>query len=118
MLFYVIVAGRISWPGVRQVGNLYDAAPIYNCFPQLQKREGMRYFSHIHDTFLMAVIKDIEGNLERRISEKAIALIQTYGSFYVQFTSFSYLRVRGYKKAPLKLPRYASDYLVFLELCR
>lgn len=41
-----------------------------------------------------------------------------FGSFYTQFNQFSYLRIGGFEKEPLKLPCFPSDYVVFLEVCR
>lgn len=57
-------------------------------------------------------------DLEIRFSPESKSLVLKFGSFYIQFDRFSYLRIGGYKKAPLKLPKYPEDLLVFLEVYR
>lgn len=91
---------------------------VCNCFPQLQKKEGMKEASRVHDAFFMTLIRRIEGAPKKIFSTKVVSLLAQFNKYYIQFNTFFYLRIGGYEKAPLKLLRYISDYLVFLEVCR
>lgn len=71
-------------------------------------------FCHVNDAFLMAVVKKLDGNLEMCLSPKSISLLSKFGSFYIQFDKFSYLRIRCFEKAPFKLPQYPEDLMIFL----
>jgi hypothetical protein len=53
-----------------------------------------------------------------RLSSEAQVLIQQYGSFFIQFPRFTYLRIGGFDDEPLRLPRYALDCFILAELCR
>lgn len=45
-------------------------------------------------------------------------MIKNYGAWFIQFPTFSYLRIDGCLAAPYRLPRYPSDHIVLLELVR
>lgn len=75
-------------------------------------------FFLVNDAFLMESMRKLDGNLEMCFSPKSMNLVSEFGSFYIQFDRFSYLRIGCFEKAPLKLPRYPEDLLVFLEVCR
>lgn len=52
------------------------------------------------------------------MSVEAVELINNYGSFFIQFNHFTYIRVGGFKGEPFRLPRYVSDYCVLIEVSR
>lgn len=80
--------------------------------------KGMQAFFHVNDAFLMGMVRKLEGNPSLRISCDSATFVMKFGSFYTQFDRFTYLRIGGFEEAPLKLPRFPSDYIVFLEVCR
>lgn len=41
-----------------------------------------------------------------------------WADWFIQFPTFTYLRVYGYSGAPLMLPRYPSDEVIFMEFLR
>lgn len=45
-------------------------------------------------------------------------MISTYGSCFIQFPRFTYIRNGGFEDEPFKLPRYTLDSYVLLEVCR
>ena len=47
-----------------------------------------------------------------------MAVIIQFKNFFIQFSSFSYLRIAVFDGLPLKLPRYPSDMIVLIELVR
>ena len=49
-------------------------------------------------------------------SKEAIAKIIEIGAYYIQFKTFTYLRVAGTTINPKKIPRYPCDRLIFLEI--
>lgn len=42
--------------------------------------------------------------------------IGIYGSFFIQFVQFTYIRVGGFQGEPFRLPRYALDSYVLIEV--
>ena len=66
----------------------------------------------------MRICRELQGFSERRFSEEAMVAISQFGSFFIQFSSFSYLRIAAFDGLPLKLPRYPSDMIMLIELVR
>lgn len=54
----------------------------------------------------------------KRISEDAQTLIKRFGSFYIQFLRFCYIRVGGFEEEPFKLPHFCSNCFVLAKICR
>lgn len=54
----------------------------------------------------------------KRISEDVQTLIKRFGSFFVQFTHFYYIRIGGFEEEPFKLPHFSSDCFLLVEICR
>lgn len=54
----------------------------------------------------------------QRMSLEAQNLVQNYGSFYIQFPRFSYIKIWGFEEEPLRLLRYVLDYFFLAEVCR
>ena len=55
---------------------------------------------------------------ERRFSPEEMAAISQLGSYFIQFSSFSYLRLATFDGFPLKLPRYRDDMIMLIEIMR
>lgn len=72
----------------------------------------------VNDAFIFTVIRFIEGDYVKRLSSEVVAQLITLGAYYIQFKTFTYLRVAGATINPRKLPRYPSDRLVLLEIPR
>ena len=66
----------------------------------------------------MRICRKLQGCSERRFSPKAMAIISQFGSYFIQFSSFSYLRLVAFDGFPLKLPRYPDDMIVLVEIVR
>ena len=52
------------------------------------------------------------------MSVEAIARIAKIGAYYIQFKTFTYLRVASMMVNPKKLLRYPSNRLILLEIAR
>ena len=44
--------------------------------------------------------------------------ISQFGSYFIQFSSFSYLCLAAFDGFPLKLPRYPSNMIMLIEIMR
>lgn len=117
-LIYVLASQEVLWAGLESQGPPASNVPIYRKFPQLTMQVRMKIYSCVNDAFLMEILKRLEGNPGLRISHEVFSLIMKFGSFFTQFDRFTYLRIGGFEKAPLKLPQFPSDFIVFLEVCR
>ena len=70
----------------------------------------------LNNTFIFAIIQFIEGDYVKRMSDEAMTKILEIITYYILFTTFTYLRVVGMTINPKKLPRYPSDRLILLEI--
>lgn len=61
---------------------------------------------------------ELQGDANRRMSVEAMEFVSIYGSFFIQFPRFTYIRVGGFEGQPFKLPRYAFDSYVLIEVSR
>lgn len=66
----------------------------------------------------MRVTHELQRDVSLRLTLEAMHLINTYGSHFIQFQRFSYIRVGGFDGYPLKLPRYAKDRFVLIDIYR
>jgi hypothetical protein len=66
----------------------------------------------------MRICRELQGCPERRFSPEAMAVISQFGCYFIQFSSFSYLRLAAFDGFPLKLPRYPNDMIVLMEIVR
>ena len=70
----------------------------------------------MNDMFIFAIIRFIEGDYGKRISDEAKAHITILGAYFIQFKMFTYLWVVGASINLKKLPRYPSDKSILLEI--
>ena len=72
----------------------------------------------MNDAFIFAIIQFIEDDYAKRMSDEAsINIIKIY-AYYIQFKTFTYLRVVGVTINPKKLLRYLSNRLILLEIAK
>lgn len=64
-----------KWPGLKVEGIYDDATQIYNYHPQLQLEESYHHFRRVNDAFTMLTVRELQGNIGRRISLEAAALV-------------------------------------------
>ena len=80
--------------------------------------ESEKHFCRVNDGFTFDIVRKLCAEMERRISNKGADESAKYGNWYIQFRTFTYVRVFSFHGYPWKLPRYPSDKLLLLELCR
>ena len=66
----------------------------------------------------MKMVTILQGTPTKRLSSKVEARIKKFGSWFIQFPQFTYIRVAGSTVCPKRLPRYPPDKVVLLELAR
>lgn len=68
--------------------------------------------------FALKMVRILQGTLARRLSLEVEAKVKKYGSWFIQFPQFIYIRVAGSTICPKRLPRYPPDKIVLMELAR
>lgn len=121
-LIFLLIDGKNREGMHANIEFLFDAThPGWESYPRLyaHSRWEDRNWKMAKDNFEDKIIIDIKG-LETlpRISTKAIMTLKGVADFFVQDPCFTYIRVYGSDLAPYRLPRYASDRLVFIEFTR
>lgn len=91
---------------------------MYDFYPMLQKDNALQDFRRVHNTFLGDLCYELNNMKTKRISEDAQALGRRFGSFFIQFPRFCYIRVGGFEEEPFKIPHFCSDCFVLAEVCR
>lgn len=119
-LVYVLVARATNYPRLFKKVNMQDANTWpYIVYPQLVKKkipEHKKEYQIVNDAFIFTIIWFIEGDYVKRMSDEAVAKISEVGAYYIQYQTFTYLRVAGTTINPKNLPRYPSDRLILLEI--
>ena len=54
----------------------------------------------------------------KRVPDGALDKVNQYGCIFIQFPTFTYLRVGYFKEEPYTLPRYATDGIILMELAK
>lgn len=121
MRSYVVyaLARHIRYKGLickGEVGIKKGQLKVYDCYPQLRLHE--KQFRRVNDMFTMYLTRLLQGGLHMRLSKGAMALVEKYGSWFIQFPTFSYIRIQGCSYHPYHLPRYPTDRMVLLEVVR
>jgi len=66
----------------------------------------------------MKTVRILQGTPARRLSTKVEAKVKKYGSWFIQFPQFTYIRVARRIACPKRLPRYPTYKVVLMELAR
>lgn len=72
----------------------------------------------MNDAFTMYITRLLQGATHARIFDAIRELIQKFGAWFIQFPTFSYIRIYGFQGAPHRFHRYPSDHLILLEVTR
>ena len=92
-LVYLLAMQNI-FPGLNKNDRFGEVQPrVYNYFPQLEMIESEKHFCRVNNAFMFNIVRKINDELERRISNEAIDEITKYGSWYIQFKNFTYIRL-------------------------
>lgn len=95
-----------------------EEVTIFQYCPLLQKDRVLEDFRKVHDLLMENAFMSLNNMSMPKLSPKAQRLIQPYGSYFIHFPWFTYLRIGGFKEEPTKFPWYALDCFVLAEICR
>ena len=70
------------------------------------------------DSLLFVFIFHIEGDYVKILSIEVASRISQLGAYYIQFDTFTYIKISGSTIYPKKLPKYPSDKLILLGIGR
>ena len=91
----------------------------YVVFSQLVKKKLSEYnkeYRIVNDAFIFAIIRFIGGDYAKRMSNDAVENILEIDTYYIQYRTFTYLRVAGMTINPKKIPRYPCNRLILPEI--
>ena len=71
-----------------------------------------------NDAFIFTNIRFLEGDYANRMSIEAATQVKELGGIFLQFKTFTYIRVAKSEVKPKKLPIYPIDHLILLEIAR
>lgn len=97
------------------VGGGKNEFRSYDCYPQLQLKE--KNFRD-HDAFLMYITRALQGGTHNRLSHESKSLISRYGSWFIQFPKFTYIKIQGFTGRPYRFPIYPTNRMVLLEVLK
>lgn len=95
-----------------------DDVKSYDFYPCLQLENSYKKYTKVSDDFTMIICRELQGFPERRFSLEAMVSISNFRSYFIQFSSFSYLHLVAFDGFPLKLPRYPRDMILLIEVMR
>ena len=118
-LFYLIVR-LYENPGLKALGVISNGPGqclVHECYPQLHLHN-TKYYKIFYDAFAMRMVRILQGTPARRLSLEVEEKVKKYGSWFIQFPQFTYIRAAGSTVCPKRLPRYPPDKVVLMELAR
>lgn len=90
---------------------------MHECYPQLHLHN-TKDCKMFYDAFAMKVVRILQGTPAKRLSLEAEKQIKKYGSWFIQFSQFTYIRAVGSTVCPKRLPRFPTDRIILIELMR
>ena len=72
----------------------------------------------MNDAFIFVIIDFIKVDNTKRMSVEVVAMIIEIDTYYIQFKTFTYLRVASTIVNLKKLSRYPSDRLILFDISR
>lgn len=113
-----ILASRQLWLSLPRIENFPDDVKSYEFYPCLQLQNSYKKYVKVNDAFTLRICRELQGFPDKRFNPEAMVAISKFGTYFIQFSSFSYLHRASFNEFPLKLPRYLSDMIVLIEIMR
>jgi hypothetical protein len=94
MISYLVylVAFQGKFRGLNVEGTL-EVQHIYNYYSQLEFSVAKHHYKWVNDAFLMDTVQDLDQELHVRISSATRAAISEWVDWFIQFSTFTYIRV-------------------------
>lgn len=93
-LFYMLTCTRDS-NGLHHEPWI-DGIKVYEYYPHLQEKKYVENFMRWNDIFIGRLVHELQGNINKRLTIEAMEFIGIYGSYFIQFPQFTYIRVGGF----------------------
>ena len=117
--YLVYIAAAIgSFSGLSTKGDRLQV-PVWEYYDQITLANSKYHYRRVQDAFFGHYRCLFDKQLcIKRVSDAAWEKVNQYGCIFLQFTTFTYLRVGYFKGEPYTLPRYATDRIILMELAR
>lgn len=116
-LVYVATTMR-KYHGITTKGDRRYVS-VHKYYSQITLRGSIRHFIRVNDDFFISFLCMFNPSLEKkRVSDEAWQVVNKYGCIFLQFPTFTYLRVGCYTGYPNLLPIYPSNKSMLMKLCR
>ena len=70
----------------------------------------------MNDAFIFSNIRFLEGDYAKRMSIEATTRVKELGGMFLQFKTFTYIRVVGSEVKLKNFPRYPCNHFILLEI--
>lgn len=124
MMFYMnsylvyIAASHRHFPGLSTKGDRSLIA-VWDYYDQLPLRPNRFHYRRVQGAFFGHYMCLFDKTLKnRRVSYAAREKVSEYGFLFLQFPTFTYMRVGCYSGQPYMLPRYPTNKIILMELGR
>lgn len=113
-----IAASLRHFPGLSTKGDRM-LVPVWEYYDQLPLRSSRSHFRRVRDAFFGHYLCQFDKNLKnKRVSDEAWEKVKEYGCLFLQFPTFTYMRVGCYGRQPYMLPWYPTYKIILMELGR
>ena len=96
-LVYLLATRAMDNPRLFKKGSMQDANTwpyiVYAQFVKKNIPKNNKEYRIVNDAFIFTIIQYIEGDYVKRMSEEATTKISKIGAYYIQYRTFTYLRV-------------------------
>lgn len=113
-----LAASLRHFPGLSTKGDR-SLIPVWEYYDQLPLRPRRLHFRRVQDAFFGYFMCQFDRNLRnKRLSDEAWDKVSEYECLFLQFPTFTYMRIGCYDGQPYMLPRYPTDKIILVELGR
>ena len=113
-----IVAAMGFFSGLSTKGDRLQV-PVWEYYDQITLANNKFHYKRVQDAFFGHYRCLFDKQLcIKRVFDATWEKVNQYGCIFLQFPTFTYLRVGYFKGEPYTLPRYATDRIILMELAR
>jgi hypothetical protein len=119
MISYLVylVAFQGKFKGLNVEGTL-EVQHIYNYYLQLKFSTPKRHYKRVNNAFLMHIVRDLAEEFHVRILSAARAAILEWADWFIQFSTFTYIRAYNFSGTPAMLSRYPTNEVMITKFLR
>lgn len=98
-LIYALATNHL-WPGLPNIEDYDENTRVYEFYTHLQLQRSFKDYVKVNDALTMRLCRESQGCPERRFSPEAISAIGQFRCPFIQFLTFSYLRIGAFDGFP------------------